>query len=64
MAGLATTFGSGAMTNNIDDFANSKCVLAIGTNTTEAHPVLGMRVVDGNTGAATDFVLRFVEAWR
>jgi formate dehydrogenase (NADP+) alpha subunit len=44
VAGLATTFGSGAMTNNIEDFANSKCVLAIGTNTTEAHPVLGMRV--------------------
>jgi len=44
VAGLATTFGSGAMTNNIDDFSNAKCVLAIGTNTTEAHPVLAMRV--------------------
>jgi anaerobic selenocysteine-containing dehydrogenase len=44
VAGLATTFGSGAMTNNIDDFANAKCILAIGTNTAEAHPVLAMRV--------------------
>jgi formate dehydrogenase (NADP+) alpha subunit len=44
VAGLATTFGSGAMTNNIDDFANSKCILAIGTNAAEAHPVLAMRV--------------------
>ena len=44
MAGLATTFGSGAMTNNIDDFANAKCVLAIGTNAPEAHPVLAMKV--------------------
>lgn len=44
MAGLATTFGSGAMTNNIDDFANSKCVLAVGTNTAEAHPVLAMKI--------------------
>jgi formate dehydrogenase major subunit len=44
VAGLATTFGSGAMTNNIDDFYNAKCVLAIGTNAPEAHPVLAMRV--------------------
>ncbi len=44
MAGLATTFGSGAMTNNIDDFANAKCILAIGTNAPEAHPVLAMKV--------------------
>ena len=44
MAGLAATFGSGAMTNNIEDFGNAKCFLAIGTNTTEAHPVLAMKV--------------------
>ncbi len=44
MAGLAATFGSGAMTNNIDDFGNSRCVLAIGTNTAEAHPVLAMKI--------------------
>ncbi len=44
MAGLATTFGSGAMTNNIEDFANAKCILAIGTNAPEAHPVLAMKV--------------------
>jgi formate dehydrogenase alpha subunit len=44
VAGLAATFGSGAMTNNIDDFGNTKCVLAIGTNTAEAHPVLAMKI--------------------
>jgi formate dehydrogenase alpha subunit len=44
VAGLATTFGSGAMTNNIEDFSNSRCFFAIGTNTTEAHPVLAMKV--------------------
>jgi formate dehydrogenase alpha subunit len=44
VAGLATTFGSGAMTNNIDDFGNAGCVLAIGTNTAEAHPVLAMKI--------------------
>jgi formate dehydrogenase (NADP+) alpha subunit len=44
VAGLATTFGSGAMTNNIEDFGNAKCILAIGTNAPEAHPVLAMKV--------------------
>jgi formate dehydrogenase alpha subunit len=44
VAGLATTFGSGAMTNNIEDFGNSRCVLAVGTNTAEAHPVLAMKI--------------------
>ncbi len=53
MAGLATTFGSGAMTNNIDDFANARCIFAIGTNTAEAHPVLAMKLrrIVRNSGA-------------
>ena len=44
MAGLATTFGSGAMTNSINDIPDARCILAIGTNTTEAHPIIGMNV--------------------
>ena len=32
------------MTNNIEDFANARCIFAIGTNTPEAHPVLAMRL--------------------
>lgn len=42
VAGLATSFGSGAMTNSIDDimaYANS--IFVIGSNTTEQHPVIG-----------------------
>jgi formate dehydrogenase alpha subunit len=44
VAGLATTFGSGAMTNSINEIGDAKCILAIGTNTTEAHPVIGLEV--------------------
>jgi len=44
VAGLATTFGSGAMTNSISDIADAACILAIGTNTTEAHPVIGFDI--------------------
>jgi formate dehydrogenase alpha subunit len=44
VAGLAATFGSGAMTNAIDDFGKASCIFAIGTNTAEAHPVLAMKI--------------------
>ncbi len=44
MAGLATVFGSGAMTNSIAEIADASCILAIGTNTTVGHPVIGLEV--------------------
>ncbi len=44
MAGLVTTLGSGAMTNSIEEIGHAACVLAIGTNTTVAHPVIALRV--------------------
>jgi formate dehydrogenase (NADP+) alpha subunit len=44
VAGLAITFGSGAQTNNIKDFANAACILSIGSNTTAAHPIIGFQV--------------------
>ena len=44
VAGLAQSFGSGAMTNTIAEIAHSACILAIGTNTTAAHPVLALKI--------------------
>jgi formate dehydrogenase (NADP+) alpha subunit len=44
VAGLAISFGSGAQTNYIEDIGNATCILAIGTNTTSAHPVIGFKV--------------------
>ncbi len=40
MAGLAATFGSGAMTNSIAEMEEADAFLVTGSNTTEAHPVL------------------------
>jgi formate dehydrogenase alpha subunit len=40
VVGLGSVLGTGAMTNNIVDLENSKCIFAIGTNFTEAHPVV------------------------
>jgi formate dehydrogenase alpha subunit len=45
VTGLVTAFGSGAMTNSFDDIADEAQVyFIIGSNTTENHPVLGMRL--------------------
>ncbi len=32
------------MTNSIGDISEAACILAIGTNTTEAHPIIGWKV--------------------
>ena len=39
MAGLAASFGSGAMTNPIADVLKSEAILVTGSNTTENHPI-------------------------
>jgi formate dehydrogenase alpha subunit len=44
VAGLATSFGSGSMTNSIEEIADARCILAIGTNTTEDHPVIALEI--------------------
>ena len=44
VAGLVQSFGSGAMTNSIDEAEGADCILAIGTNTSVSHPVIGLRI--------------------
>jgi len=44
VAGLAASFGSGAMTNSIAELEGADCILVIGSNTTEAHPIVALRI--------------------
>ena len=44
MAGLATKFGSGAMTNSVAEIADSDAMFVIGSNTTENHPIIALRM--------------------
>ena len=44
VTGFVQSFGSGAMTNSNNDIGDAACILAIGTNTTETHPVIGFNV--------------------
>lgn len=53
MAGLVTSFGSGAMTNSVEEFRHAECIFAIGTNTTVAHPVLALNIKEAAKRGAT-----------
>ncbi len=45
VAGLASAFGSGAMTNPIRDVLSSRVILVTGSNTTENHPIYANYIV-------------------
>jgi formate dehydrogenase alpha subunit len=45
VTGLTRSFGSGAATNSIDELPEAKCILIIGSNPTEAHPIIGWRLI-------------------
>lgn len=45
MAGLATVFGSGAMTNSIEEIENTDVLFVIGSNTKENHPIVALRMI-------------------
>ena len=47
VAGLANTWGYGAMTNSFNDIRNSKTLLILGANPAEAHPVSLQHVLEG-----------------
>lgn len=44
VAGLATTLGSGAMTNSMQEASKSDVILITGSNTTWCHPVFGSMI--------------------
>jgi len=44
VAGLVLSFGSGAMTNPSDDLRDAQVILVTGSNTTENHPIIGLKI--------------------
>jgi len=45
VVGLATVFGSGAMTNSIPEIENNDVLFVIGSNTKENHPIIALRMI-------------------
>ena len=44
VAGLRLSFGSGAMTNPADDLLKADVIFVTGSNTTENHPIIGLKI--------------------
>ncbi len=53
MAGLVTTFGAGAMTNSIREIRSTDFLFVIGSNTSEAHPIIAMEMKRAALAGAT-----------
>jgi formate dehydrogenase alpha subunit len=52
VAALAAAFGSGAMTNSIDELKEAGSILIIGSNTTEQHPVIALKMKEAKKRGA------------
>lgn len=57
VTGLSLTFGSGAMTNSIDDLEESNCIFIIGSNPLEQHPLIGRRILRAKKNGAKIIVV-------
>ncbi|NIR60359.1 MAG: molybdopterin-dependent oxidoreductase [Gammaproteobacteria bacterium] len=52
VAGVANTWGYGAMTNSYNDMHNCKAMIFIGSNAAEAHPVAMQHILRGKENGA------------
>ena len=57
VAGVANTWGYGAMTNSYNDMQNAKAMLFIGSNAAEAHPVSLLHVLHAKENGAKMIVV-------
>jgi formate dehydrogenase major subunit len=46
LSGMKVTIGEGAATNPYNDIYNAEFMIIIGSNTTEAHPIIANRIID------------------
>ena len=46
LSGMKVTIGEGAATNPYSDIYNAEFMIVIGSNTTEAHPIIANRIID------------------
>ncbi len=57
VAGVANTWGYGAMTNSYNDIRNSKTLLIMGANPAEAHPVSLQHLLEGKELNRANFIV-------
>jgi formate dehydrogenase major subunit len=57
VAGVANTWGYGAMTNSYTDIRNSKTIVIMGGNPAEAHPVSLQHVLEGKESQRANMIV-------
>jgi len=57
VAGVANTWGYGAMTNSYNDIRNSKTLMIMGGNPAEAHPVSLQHLLEGKELQRANFIV-------
>src|SRR3954471_10632784 len=57
VAGVANTWGYGAMTNSYNDIQNSECIVIIGGNPARAHPVSMQHMLRGKERNKAPFIV-------
>ncbi len=57
VAGVANTWGYGAMTNSFNDMQNSRAIMYIGSNAAEAHPVSMLHMLHAKEAGAKIIVI-------
>ena len=57
VAGVANTWGYGAMTNSFNDIRNAKTILIMGGNPAEAHPVSLQHILEGKELNRANFIV-------
>ncbi|MDY0326660.1 MAG: molybdopterin-dependent oxidoreductase [Arcobacteraceae bacterium] len=57
LKGLKTTIGEGAATNPYDDIFKSEFLLVIGSNTTDAHPIVANRMIEASRDKIVDIAV-------
>ncbi len=57
VAGVANTWGYGAMTNSLNDMHNSRSMLFIGSNPSEAHPVAMQHILIAKERNSCDIIV-------
>jgi formate dehydrogenase alpha subunit len=71
VAGLATVFGSGAMTNSMAEIENNDVLFVIGSNTKENHPIVALKMIKAKRRGAKIIIadprrvplVRFADIW-
>jgi formate dehydrogenase major subunit len=55
--GMQRAFGTGAATNSIEDLEHTDCIIVIGANPTDAHPVTGAKIKQKLMKGVTSIVI-------